>query len=183
MNNDEKKLIIFNRDLENNEVLGEIYYVKFLGSDETYAIFYKPLIAPKYLKEYIKQNKIEVAYEILSDEVLEKYENKVYTFKSEGGVYKVKKGIDQENKLILLVDYGMEISLNLPRYSYDIKGETINLKPYKNSNTKGYCYVANDSDVNNELRKIMIPVLEIIPGSLRMEAYPSLYKTKEKIKK
>ena len=58
MNNDQKKLIIFKRDLENNEVLGEVCYVKFLGSDETYAIFYKPLIAPKYLKEYIKQNKI-----------------------------------------------------------------------------------------------------------------------------
>lgn len=180
MNNDQKKLIIFKRDLENNEVLGEVCYVKFLGSDETYAIFYKPLIAPKYLKEYIKQNKIEVAYEILSDEVLEKYENKVYTFKSEGGVYKVKKGIEQENKLVLLVDYGMEISLNLPRYSYDIKGKTINLKPYKNSNTKGYCYVANDGDVNNELRKIMIPVLEIIPGLLFLDTSLDFCNDKEK---
>ena len=169
MNNEQKKLIIFKRDIEGDDVLGETCYVKFLDKEQNYAIFYKPLIAPKNFKEYLKQNKIEIAYQVINNEVLNNYQDLVYTLKTEGGVYKVEKGIKKEKKLVLLVDYGMEISLSLPKYSYVIKNNIIILKPYKKAKVSGYCYVIGENEVNDNLKKIMIPVVETVPGILNID--------------
>ena len=65
---------------------------------------------------------------------------------------------------MLLVDYGMQINLNLPKYSYEIKDDFIYLSKYKN-NKNGFCYVAND-DVNDNLKRIMIKTESFIPGVL-----------------
>ena len=43
--------------------------------------------------------------------------------------------------------------------------------PKKKPKNKGYCYVVNDEYVNPELRKIMIPVKEAIPGVLSINGY------------
>lgn len=180
MSSNQKKLLVFKRDIEDDD-LKDPCYVKFLDIDRNYAIFYKPLIAPKYFKDYLNQNKIELAYEISNDIQLNKYEDKIYTFKSENGVYKVSKGFEIEKKLVLLVDFGMEIKLDLPKYSYEIIEKTIVLKPYKESNKKGYCYVANDTEVNEELRRIMMLTEEVIPNVLNMESYQ--FKSSVKYKK
>lgn len=182
MNGKNKKLIIFKRDCNENEIPGDLCYVKFLDEEKNYAVFYKPLIAPKYFKEYLKENKIEQAYEITDDTLLENYQDRVYTFRDDGGVSKVNKGIELDEKLVLLANKGMEIALNFPKYSYELKGKSIIIKPYKKKRDS-YCYVANENDVNEELRRIMIPVLEAVPGILNMGTYSFSEKTNKKILK
>ncbi len=182
MNGKNKKLIIFKSDCNENEVPGDLCYVKFLDEEKNYAVFYKPLIAPKYFKEYLKENKIEQAYEITDDTLLENYQDRVYTFRDDGGVFKVNKGIELDEKLVLLANKGMEIALNFPKYSYELKGKSIIIKPYKKKRDS-YCYVANENDVNEELRRIMIPVLEAVPGILNMGTYSFSEKTNKKILK
>ena len=98
--------------------------------------------------------------------------DKVYTFTDNHGVYDVNKGIEVENKLVLLVDPGINIEIELPFYLYEIKDGTIYLKKVKKKpKNKGYCYVVNEEYVNPELRKIMIPVKEAIPGVLSINGY------------
>ncbi len=182
MNNNLRKLLIFCNDYDEN-TLGNLCYVKFLDEDRKHAIFYRPLIAPKNLKQYLEQNSIEQAYEVVSDDVLKKYYNCVFVFESEGGVYTLKDEIPIEKKLVLLVDKGMEIDLDLPKFLYQIKDDTIITKPYKNGKVKEYCYVANECDVNDELKRIMIPVEEVIPGVLSMSGYSFGGKVKNKLPK
>lgn len=125
MNN---KLIVF--DNENiNEMIGDVKYVKFLSDNS--AIFYNPLIAPKYLDEYIKENNIVKAYEIKDDIYLEEYNDFIYTFTPHKGVYNISKGIDIEDKYILLVDKGMEIETDLKVYSYTFKNNKFYVKKNK----------------------------------------------------
>ena len=68
MNENDSKLIVFDKDI--NEKIGDITYVKFINSNS--AVFYNPLIAPKYFDNYIKENNIEKAYVINDDNMLEK---------------------------------------------------------------------------------------------------------------
>ncbi len=170
MEND-KKLLVFKKDCDNGDVLGQTYFVKFLDEDKTCAIFYKPLIAPRYFKEYIKENEIEEAYEIKSNDKLLKYYDKIYTFKSEGGVYFVNKKVDITEKLVLLVDKGMEIDIDLPKFSYEVDQNTIILSKYKKNKYCGYCYVSTPSIVNEDLKKIMISAQEVIPNVLSFVSY------------
>ena len=51
MNKENKKLIIFD---DGNENYGELRFVKFLDEEKKIAIFYDPLIAPKYFENYLK---------------------------------------------------------------------------------------------------------------------------------
>lgn len=182
MKESEKKLLVFKRDCNEGEVLGEVCYVKFLNTNKTHAIFYRPLIAPKYFKEYINQNKIEEAYEIMSDDVLDKCYKRIYTLKSEGGVYVVNKGVDITEKLVLLVDNGMEIDVELPKFSYVLKGKTIILRPYKKNKENGYCYVSTPDFVNEDLRKIMISTEEVVPNILNLGSYSLSGVSKKKSK-
>ena len=69
MNENKSKLIVFSSDV--SEKIGDITYVKFLNPNS--AIFYNPLIAPKYFNNYIMENGIEKAYVIKDDSILEKY--------------------------------------------------------------------------------------------------------------
>ncbi len=179
MNTSDKKLIIF--DDENNEILGERRFIKFLDEEKNHAIFYMPLIAPKYFDNYLKENGILKAYEVVDERVLLDYHDKIYTFTSNRGIYDVSKGIEAENKLVLLVDKGMEINVDLPMYSYTIENDSIYVKPLKEKPVKkDYCYVASEQYVNQELRKIMIPVVEAVPGILYMGKYPFNYSLKTK---
>lgn len=169
MNKENKKLIIFD---DGNENYGELRFVKFLDEEKKIAIFYDPLIAPKYFENYLKENEIVKAYEVTSEEVLNNNYDKVYTFTDNHGVYDVNKGIEVENKLVLLVDPGINIEIELPFYLYEIKDGVIYLKKVKKKpKNKGYCYVVNEEYVNPELRKIMIPVTEAIPGVLSINGY------------
>lgn len=180
MNNDDKKLIIFeSEDIPKN--IGEKRFVKFLDKEQKYAIFYMPLIAPKYFDNYLKENKIVTAYEVTDESVLEKYSDKIYTFINNQGVYDVSKGIEVQNKLVLLVDKGMDINVNLPIYSYMIVGNSFVIKSLKEKpRNKEYCYVSGEEYVNPELRKIMISTYEAIPGILSMESYPFEFSVKTK---
>ena len=103
MNENDSKLIVFDKDI--NEKIGDITYVKFINSNS--AVFYNPIIAPKYFDNYIKENNIEKAYVINDDNMLEKYSNYVYTFTPSKGIYSVNKGIEIMEKYVLLVDNGM----------------------------------------------------------------------------
>lgn len=171
MNSDNKKLIIFKKDIPEDEVIRDKLYVKFLDKDSKYAIFYLPLIAPKNLKSYIYENEIEEAYEVSDENTLKKYEDVVYTFKKENGVFNVTKGIELVKKKILLVDNGMDICLNLPKYYYDINGPLITITPMKNSTCyKSYCYVEETDKINPELSRLMIDVTEAVPGILRIDS-------------
>lgn len=177
----EKKLIIFKNDC-NDERLKEKCYVKFLDKEKEYAIFYKPLIAPKYFKEYLKENRIEEAYLICDDSLIEEYKDIIYTFKNEKGVYKVSNSLEEEKKLVLMVDKGMEICLNLPKYLYSIKDNKIFLMPYKEGKNKEYCYVACENDVNDILKSIMLEVRQVVPGVLNMDSYELNSNSKKIIK-
>ncbi len=179
MNTTDKKLIIF--DDGNNKILGEKRFIKFLDEGQNHAIFYMPLVAPKYFENYLKENNILKAYEVVDEKVLIDYHDRIYTFLSNHGIYDVSKGIEAENKLVLLVDKGMDINVDLPIYSYTIKNNCIYVKPLKEKPIKkDYCYVANQEYVNQDLRKIMIPVIEAIPGILCMGNYPFDYSLKTK---
>ena len=52
MNKENKKLIIFD---DENENYGELRFVKFLDEEKKIAIFYNPLIAPKYFENYLNR--------------------------------------------------------------------------------------------------------------------------------
>lgn len=172
MNNVIEKLIIFEKDGADSKC-GKLKFVKFIDEDMSHAIFYNPLVGPKYLDNYIKENKIARAYEITDEDVLSSNFDKVYTFTSNHGVYVINKGVNVSKKLVLLVDKGMEIDVDLPIYSYQIKGTSIIVKKLKEKpKNKGYCYVADEEYVNPSLRSIMIPVNEAIPGILSMDEYP-----------
>lgn len=178
MNENNSKLIVFDRDIK--EMIGDITYVKFLSSNS--AIFYNPLVAPKYFDNYIKENNIKKAYIINDDDILEKYSNYVYTFTPSKGIYNINKGVEIVKKYILLVDSGMEITLDLPMYSYVFKNnkfyvKKINKKPSK----KGYCYVGDDVYLNSELKKIMIPVYEAVNNVLSVNEYNFIHKVKTKM--
>ena len=54
MNENKSKLIVFSSDV--SEKIGDITYVKFLNPNS--AVFYNPLIAPKYFNNYIMENGI-----------------------------------------------------------------------------------------------------------------------------
>ncbi len=161
--NIDKKVMVFKNDVSSNDKM-EKRYVKFLDDEKKYAIFYMPLVAPSNLKSYIKENEIYEAYLIKDHDALKKYQDNIYTFVSDNGAYEVNHGLIKEENYVLLVDYGMQINLNLPKYSYEIKDDFIYLSKYKN-NKNGFCYVAND-DVNDNLKRIMIKTESFIPGVL-----------------
>ena len=178
MNENDYKLIVFESDIK--EKIGDITYVKFINSNS--AIFYNPLVAPKYFDNYVKENNIKKAYIIKDDNILEKYSSYIYTFTPNKGIYNVNKGIEVSKKYILLVDSGMEINLSLPMYSYAFKDnkfyvKKINKKPSK----KGYCYVGDDVYLNSELKKIMIPVYEAVNNVLSVNEYNFIHKVKTKM--
>lgn len=164
MNNSDKKLIVFKDDVD--FVNKEKTYVKFLDEDKHYAIFYAPLIAPSNLKSYVLENEIHEAYLINDYKTLTDNINNVYTFLKNAGVYEVTKGLTKEVNYVLLVDYGMQIDLSLPRFSYKFVDDCIYLSNYK-KNKNGYCYVSKD-DVNDNLKKIMIKTESVIPGVLSL---------------
>ena len=179
MNDCIKKLIIFKED--DGVYYGNKCYVKFLDKEEKLAVFYNPLIAPKYLKSYIKENNIKEAYEVVDYNILKNNKSKVYTFKSNNGVYNVNKGIELIKKHVLLVDSGMSISLPLSVYSYDLYSDYMVIKPYKDGiSNKNFCYVAKDDEIDNRLKVVMIPVLECIPGVLVTDNHPLLGNVKKK---
>ena len=161
--NIDKKVMVFKNDVSSNDKM-EKRYVKFLDDEKKYAIFYMPLVAPSNFKSYIKENEIYEAYLIKDHDALKKYQDNIYTFVSDNGAYEVNHGLIKEENYALLVDYRMQINLNLPKYSYEIKDDFIYLSKYKN-NKNGFCYVAND-DVNDNLKRIMIKTESFIPGVL-----------------
>ncbi len=163
MNDVNKKIIVFKKDVSSSLNL-EKRYVKFLDDEKRYAIFYMPLVAPSNFKSYIKENNIYEAYLINDFDNLKKYHDNIYTFMGKEGVYEVHNGLINEECYVLLVDYGMQIDLSLPKYSYEIKDEFLYLYKYKN-NKKGFCYVAK-GDVNDSLKRIMIKMESVIPGVL-----------------
>lgn len=179
MTQNNKKLIILKKDLEEGEKPGNLCYVKYLDADKNYAVFYKPLIAPKYFKHYLEENKIQEAFELTSDEDVLKYKDSIYTFTSENGVYLVKKGVTARKKLVLLVDKGMEIELSLPKYLYEMENKRIIIKPYNKNKNKDYCYVADEEEVNDYIKSAMIETSEVVPGILLLGEYELSGKTKK----
>ena len=170
MQKTDKKLVIFKSDC-NGEDFKNKCFIKFLDSDNNYAIFYKPLIAPKNFKEYLRENKIIEAFIIDDDMLIEKYKNYIYTFESDRGVYKVSNEINVKKRLILLIDRGMEICLDLPKYLYEIINNKIYLLDFKEGKNKDYCYVIDSNEVNDILKNIMIETEEIVPGILNLSTY------------
>ena len=171
-----KKFIIFKEDLKKGEILGQKRYIKFLDSDHKIAIFYNPIIAPKNLKTYLKENNIVEAYEIFSLDILKRNEDLVYTFNKENGVYSVRKGILFDEKLVMFVDFGMEINLDLPKYSYSLHKDYLEIKPYKNSSKEGFCYVADKDKVSNILQSIMLVAKEASDNILYIDDYENKVK-------
>ncbi len=161
-----KNVLVFKDDVGFKNNL-EKRYVKFLDDDKRYAIYYMPLVAPLNFKSYIKENRIYEAYLINDYDVLKEYENSVYTFVDDGGVYEVSKGLIKDERYVLLVDYGMQINLSLPKYSYEIKDMYLYLSKYKN-NKNGFCYVGDDG-INDNLKKIMIKTESYIPNVLSLK--------------
>src|SRR5574344_324621 len=135
-----KMLIMFKKDCDID--CGNRRFIKFLNKEKTCAIFYNTLIAPKYFKEYLEENKIIEVCEIVDDKVLSDNEDKIYTFRENMGVYNVNKGIELERKLVLFIEEGMELNLSLPRYGYKIIDNKIHLTRYKDN--KKFCYVVNE---------------------------------------
>lgn len=177
MNENDYKLIVFDKDI--NEKIGDITYVKFINFNS--AVFYNPLIAPKYFDNYVMENDMKKAYVIKDDNMLEKYSNYVYTFTPSKGIYSVNKGIEITEKYVLLVDGGMEINLSLPMYSYVFKDNKFYIKKIdKKPGKKGYCYVGDKAFINDDLKKIMIPVYEAVKDVLSVNEYNFNCKIKTK---
>ena len=169
---DKSKVILFKDDIGEKKISGaELCFVKFLDEEKRFAIFYKPAIAPKYLDNFIEQNNIEMAYELKDDNLLKEYHDSLYSFIPFEGVYEVTKGVEIKDKLVLLVGFGMEIDLNLPKYFYELKNGKIYLNSKKQGLCKGFCYVANKDEVNEQMQKFMIPVSEAIPNVLSLNGY------------
>ena len=168
MNN---KIILLKKDCDINDIPGDTCYIKYLDKYNNYAVFYKPLIGPKYLNKYIKENNMVEGYILSDDKYIDKYKDNLYTFTAGNGVYKCKKGIKEELKYVLLVDKGMEIDLPLSKYNYEIKNNSIYLKKYKESISNNYLYLATEEHINNELINIMLPVYEVVPNVLNFNSY------------
>ena len=166
-----KKIIVLKKDVLKDEIIGEKRFIKFLDKDKNYAIFYNPLIAPKYFSNFIKENGIYEAYELTDDLLLEKYKDVIYTFQKKDGVYEVSEGFEIEKKLLFLVDKGLEVDLGLEKYSYKLVGDSYYVKPLIKESDKNYCYVIEESGINPLLLDIMIDAYEVIPGVLRTKPY------------
>ncbi len=168
MNFEDKKFIIFVNDENKNEALGEKHYVKFLNDDRSQAFFYRPLIAPRNIREIIRNNEILEAYEITDEKVLEQYANEVYTFIKRGGIYDVYKGVLESVKYVYLVGEWMDPQLDLPRFLYEIQGSKIILTSGRlGANKENFCYVVDEENLNPALEPYMIKVTEQIPGHLQ----------------
>ncbi len=167
----DKKLIVFKEDINAN--LSDKVYVKIL--DEESAIFYNPIIAPKYFKNYLKENNIKEAFIINDKGLLNKYKDYIYTFKENMGVYKINKGIKEETKKILFVDKGMDIDLGLPTYLYEFIDNYIELTRIDSVSTyKEYCYVDDYDNIDKSISKFMMDAKEEIPGKLILNKKASL---------
>ncbi len=173
MNSDDKKLIVFESDISFlDKDLNKKRYIKFLEEDKL-AMFYSPLIGPRDLKNHLVENNILVGYEITNEQGLRNYQDKIYTFRKDNGVYLVTKGIELDKKRILLVDKGMDLEIDLPKYLYEVKDASFYLSPINEEVLfRSYCYVANEDEVTPELKKIMLPVIEAVPGILSINTYP-----------
>lgn len=159
----DKKLVVFKDDI--NATLSDKVYVKLL--DDESAIFYNPIIAPKYFKNYLNENNIKEAYIISDKGLLNKYKDYIYTFKENMGVYKISKGIKEENKKILFIDKGMDIDLGLPTYLYEFVNGYIELTRIDSVSTyKEYCYVDDEDNIDKSISKFMMDAKEEIPGKL-----------------
>ena len=170
MNNIERKLIVFEKDCNDIFPKGEKEYIK-CTNDKKYGLLYQSPIAPRYLKEYLYENGYEVGYEIRNIDDLNIFEDKIYTFVKENDIYKITKGIELIKKRILLVDKGMDLKLNLPKYNYEITNNGFIISTCDNI-SRSYCYVVSEEEIDNELKKIMLPVVEVIPGNLTINSYP-----------
>lgn len=171
-----KKFIIFLSDLEKGDIPGMKRYIKFLDDEKTLAIFYNPLIAPKHLKTYLKENNIVEAYEVFSLNILKSHEDKIYTFSSNKGVYNVNKGILFDEKLVMFIDKGMEISLDLPKYSYIVYKDYLEIKPFKKNSKGSFCYVANKEDVSEKIKSLMLEAKEASDNILYIDDYSNMVK-------
>ena len=176
MSNEEKKLIIFDKDLmvEEDELIGEKRFIKF--TDENRAVIYFPLIAPRYLNSYIVENGYEVCYEIVDKDVIDRFKDKIYTLTKQDSDYCVTKGVKLNPKRILLVDSKMNINLDLPKYKYEIVDGGFIISEIKSDDVlDSYCYVAEECNLNDELKRIMLPVFEILPGLLSVNTYSDTF--------
>lgn len=181
MKNNNKKIIILDNEVDGNKKFQNICYVNFLDDNKSIATFFEPLIAPKYLKEYIFQNKIEKAYEITNYQDVLDNKDFLYTFKYNKGVYEVEKGLVLDKKLLMFSHCVMNATLHLPKYSYSIQAGVIITEPYKKC--KDYCYIVNEDDVNDKLKGLMIPVYEMIDGVFFITDNPFKENVKKMIKK
>ena len=83
------------------------------------------------------------------------------------GVYKISKGIKEENKKILFIDKGMDIDLGLPTYLYEFVNGYIELTRIDSVSTyKEYCYVDDEDNIDKSISKFMLDAKEEIPGKL-----------------
>lgn len=151
-----KKLIILKKDTDKE--FPNKCYVRFLDKDKTLAMFFEPLIGPKYLSEYIRANNIEEAYEITNhNDILDNSMN-IYTFRFNKGIYDVSKGVELDRKLAIFMDDNLDFLLDLPKYSFTLDKNVVITKPYK----KGLecCYIDVEDNINEKLAKYMTPLYE-----------------------
>ena len=160
-----KKIIVLNEECD-NFVKGTNRYIKFLDDNRNYAIFCTPNIC---FRNCMEENNILYATEINDEKTLLENIDNVYTLIDDNGVFKVEKGVKVINKLILLVDDNIPFHLTLPKYSYQLNDDSIKLRPFDVTYSKNCCYVAKEDEVNDVIKDIMIPVYELIPGTLSFE--------------
>ncbi len=177
----DKKIIILKCDAC-GENLGEIEYIKFLD-DNNKAYIYDPLLAPRYLKCYLEENNYVIGYAITDEKIIKKYEDKVYTFIKDDNFYYVFKGIAPIKKRILLVNKSMNTNINLPRYNYEITDKGLKITPRMDEESDNFCYVEDEDKITDDLKNIMLPVLEIVPGYLSSNNYNIGKKSKRLSKK
>ena len=58
----------------------------------------------------------------------------------------------------------MNTNINLPRYNYEITDKGLKITPRMDEESDIFCYVEDEDKITNDLKNIMLPVLEIVPG-------------------
>ena len=87
--NEDIKYVVMKEDLIDNEIIGESHFIKYVDDSRRKISIYCPLIAPRYLYEYLKDNNYRICYEVKTIDNFKKYKDMIYVLDRENEFYNI----------------------------------------------------------------------------------------------
>ena len=81
-------------DIIDDDITGEKHFIKYVDDTCMQVSIYCPLIAPRYLKDYIKEDNYKTCYEVSTIDMFQKYKDHIYVLVKGDEYYQVYKLVD-----------------------------------------------------------------------------------------